>query len=82
MSSDSTLIFAAALSLPDDDRANLAYQLLQSLKPAGILDEDDPQMDDLLQRRIDDYESGQSDAADWEDVALRLRQTLDGKKSS
>jgi putative addiction module component (TIGR02574 family) len=82
MSTDSAFIFDAALHLSDDDRANLAYQLLQTLKPPRILDEDDPRLDDMLQRRIEKYESGESEASNWEDVAARLRQTLDRKHSS
>jgi putative addiction module component (TIGR02574 family) len=81
MSTDSANLFDAALQLPDDDRANLAYQLLQSLKPAGILDEDDSQLDVLLEQRLERYESGESQAADWDDVAARLRKSL-GKKTS
>jgi hypothetical protein len=62
--------------MSDDDRANLAFQLLQTLKPVGVLGEGDPQLDDLLQNRVEQYESGQSAAAKWQDVALRLRAHL------
>jgi putative addiction module component (TIGR02574 family) len=79
MSFDSTSIFDTALNLSEDDRASLAFQLIQSLKPTTILDEDDPQMDSVLRRRIEKYENGEVDAADWDDVAARLRQALDRK---
>jgi putative addiction module component (TIGR02574 family) len=77
MFADSMSVFNAALNLPDDDRANLAFQLLQSLKPAGVLSEDDPQLEAELQRRLEAFESGQSQAADWDDVAARLRKALE-----
>jgi putative addiction module component (TIGR02574 family) len=77
MFADSMSVFNAALNLPDDDRASLAFQLLQSLKPAGVLSEDDPQLEPELQRRSEAFESGQSQAADWDDVAARLRKALE-----
>jgi putative addiction module component (TIGR02574 family) len=80
MSTDSTNLFDAALQL-HDDRANLAYQLLQSLKPAGVLAEDYSQFDAELEQRLARYESGESQAADWDVVAARLRESL-GKKTS
>jgi putative addiction module component (TIGR02574 family) len=82
MFADSPSIFDAALNLSDADRANLAYQLLQSLKPVGILHEGDSRFDSELQRRLAAYESGQSEAADWDEVALRLRKVLSEKHSS
>jgi putative addiction module component (TIGR02574 family) len=81
MSTDSANLFDAALQLPDNDRANLAYQLLQSLKPAGVLSEDDSRFDAELEQRLTRYESGQSQAANWDEVARRLRESL-GKKTS
>jgi putative addiction module component (TIGR02574 family) len=82
MSTDSANLFDAALQLPADDRANLAYQLLQSLKPDGALSEDDSGFDAELEQRLARYESGQSQAADWDDVATRLRESLRKKTSS
>jgi len=81
MSTDSTNLFNAALQLPDDDRASLAYQLLQSLTPAGILNEDDSELDAQLKQRLERYQSGQSQAADWSEVSARLRDSL-GKKNA
>ena len=82
MSVDSTNVFDAALKLSDGDRASLAYQLLQTLKPAGVMNEDDAQFADELDRRVAAYQEGKSVAADWEDVAVRLHQALQEKKSS
>lgn len=82
MNSDSTFVLDAALSLSDDDRANLAYQLLQSLKPVGIMSESDSGFGEELERRLADYESGKSHAAEWDDVAMRLRNALDARGSS
>jgi putative addiction module component (TIGR02574 family) len=77
MSADSSSIFDAALNLPDNDRANLAFQLLQSLKPASIMSDDDLQLDTELHRRLEAFESGQSQAAKWDDVAARMRKALE-----
>ena len=41
MSTDSSHIFDAALGLSADDRASLAYRLLQSLKPPGVRSDSD-----------------------------------------
>ena len=82
MSTDSANVFDAALGLPDGDRASLAYQLLQSLKPHAVMSEDDPNFVDELERRVAAYERGDSVAADWDDVALRLRHALGEKNHS
>ena len=81
MSSDSANLFDAALHLPDNDRASLAYHLLQSLKAPGLSAEDDSEFDALVEQRLARYQSGQSQASDWHDVAARLRDSL-GEKNS
>lgn len=75
-------ILAAALSLPDGDRANIAYELLASLKPPGVWSDDDPGFAAELQRRMDEYERDPSTAMSIDDVNRRLRQALaDHRKS-
>ena len=78
----STQIIDAALSLPPDQRAELAYRLLQSLKPPGVLSDDDPEFESELQHRIAAYEAGEMQASDWGTVSERIRKVLDDRKSS
>jgi putative addiction module component (TIGR02574 family) len=80
MSADVPEILAAAMSLPDGDRASIAYQLLGTLKPPSILSDDDDQVGEELERRIGNYESGTTHASDWHDVDARLRQALDDRR--
>ena len=69
-------IYGTALALPEESRAELAYQLLQSLKPPAVLSEEDPGFSAELDRRVDAYEAGETSASDWDDVSARLRQAL------
>jgi len=82
MSSDSSSFIASALGLPDDERANLAYQLLQSLPPPGVLDVEESTFADELDRRASDYAEGKIGAAEWDDAVRRLRDELQNKAVS
>jgi len=82
MSTDSSNFLDAALSLPDDQRASLAFQLLQSLKPPGVLNEEDAHFNSELLRRVKDVEDGKARVSDWDDVARRLRDALHEKRTS
>lgn len=66
----------AALSLPDAERADLAYKLICSLPPAPGLDAESPQFDAELERRMAAYDAGQTTADDWDAVSARLRQAI------
>jgi len=79
MSVNPTEILTAALSLPDGDRAGVAYRLLQSLKPPGVLSDDDPELEAEIERRVAAYEAGETSASDWEEVSQRLRGQLEKK---
>ena len=70
-----TELLDAAIALPEDERADLAYQLLQSLKPPG-LSEDDPGYFEELQRRSDAYDADPSSGFDWEDVYEEMKREL------
>ena len=70
-------IYGTALALPEENRAELAYQLLQSLKPSAALTDEEPRFSAELERRVDAYEAGEMSASDWDDVSVRLRQALD-----
>ena len=82
MSSDSSNIFDSALSLSVPERASLAYQLLQSLRPPDIASDADADFDEKLARRVADYEAGRTTASDWDDVAARLQAKLSGEFGS
>ena len=81
MNLPSSQVHDAALALPVPERAELAYELLQSLKPPTCTSEDSPGFDDELERRAQAYDAGESSATDWETVSARLRQTLADRKS-
>jgi len=81
MASESTQVYSAALSMPEGDRADLAYRLLQSLKAPAVLSEDDQGFDDELERRARAYETGETSASDWDNVSARLRKALEDKRS-
>lgn len=76
MSVDPASILDAALTLSDTERAGLAYRLLCSLRPPTVISDEQPAFEAELERRVDAYESGQSVAADWQDVSQRLRDRL------
>ena len=71
-----TQIFGTVLALPEESRAELAYQLLQSLKPPAALSDEEPGFSAELERRVEAYEAGETAASDWDDVSARLRQAL------
>ena len=81
MSGDSPDIFDTALNLPDTQRASLAYRLLQSLKPPGVISVEDSGFEAEIQRRVADYDAGKIDASDWDEVAARLRRNLEERSS-
>lgn len=71
MNVDPANLLDAALTLSETERAGLAYQLLRSLKPPAVID-DDPALEAELDRRVDAYESGESGADDWRKASERL----------
>jgi putative addiction module component (TIGR02574 family) len=77
-----TQVFHAALSLPEEQRADLASRLLDSLTPATGLSEDAPDFEDELERRVRAYESGKSSASDWDAVSARLHAALESREES
>jgi putative addiction module component (TIGR02574 family) len=74
-------VYEAAMSLPDRDRADLAFRLLGSLKPSRAIDETSPEFEYELERRVQAYEAGETTASDWEIVSARLRRALEDRKS-
>ena len=76
MNVDPASLLNDALTLTEVDRAELAYQLLRSLKPPAVVSADDSAFENELDRRVDAYERGQATAADAADVSRRLREGL------
>ena len=76
MTTTANAILESALALSDDERANIAERLFESLVPPGILCEDDPGFFQELERRSADYRAGRTTASDWADVQARIREAL------
>lgn len=77
----SAQLYGTALALPEENRAELAYKLLQSLKPSGILSDEEPRFSAELERRVKAYEDGETSASDWDEVSARLRQALESRQA-
>jgi putative addiction module component (TIGR02574 family) len=75
-------ILAAALSLSDGDRASLAYELLVSLKPPGVMSDNDPRLGEELQHRLDAHAADPSSAMELDEVTRRVRQALQERRKS
>ena len=82
MSTHSPDIFGAALNLPDAERADLAYRLLQSLKPPGGISDGEAGFDRELERRVTEYDAGRTNASNWDEVAKRLQTTIQQRTRS
>ena len=82
MNIDVPNIFAAALTLPDSERADLAFQLLNSLTVPGIHNEQDLELPAELERRLGDFDSGNTAASSIDEVSARIRSALASRKSS
>lgn len=67
---DRARVLEEALTLPVEDRAQVAHELLRSLE------QDDPDAaiawTDEVRRRIDEVEAGTAELDDWETVKARL----------
>jgi putative addiction module component (TIGR02574 family) len=81
MSTDPADVVDVALSLTEEERAELAYTLIQSLKPPRVLSDVDPEFEEDLERRVQAYEAGETSAEDWNTVSDRLRESLKSRKS-
>ena len=79
MSTATDPVFDAALTMPEERRAALAYQLLLSLpQPSGsAISADD--FESELDRRVATYEAGDSVASDWKDVSDRIQSALNSR---
>jgi len=82
MSTIASDLLSAAMSLPESDRASIAYELLHSLKPPGILSEDDPGLLEELERRSAALDRDPSLGIPFEEVDRRIRQKLAERRKS
>jgi putative addiction module component (TIGR02574 family) len=81
MSNDVPSILEAALTLPDSDRANIAFQLLSSLQAPGIQSEQDPKLLKEIERRLTNYDTGVTTATSIDDVSKRILIAIRDRKS-
>ena len=72
-------VFSQALDLAEDQRADLAQQLLLSLEPDGACDETgtlhESWREEIVARSAA-YRDGRLDAADWKESIQRIRARL------
>jgi hypothetical protein len=69
-------IFSQALHLPENERADLAYQLLVSLGDAPAFVEDESEMESLVAERIEMIARGECELEDWRDTLKHLDRAL------
>jgi putative addiction module component (TIGR02574 family) len=70
-------ILQHALALPAHERADIAQNLLRSLRQAPTLYETEEQLADELNRRMQALENGQMETFDFEDTMRRAREALE-----
>jgi len=73
--------FETALSLPQSERADLAFQLLQSLELPG--DEiDSAEFGEMLRGRVESYRRGEIESSSLEEARTIIERRLsEGKRS-
>lgn len=70
-------ITAAALSLPEDDRLELADRLMDSLSGPPDADYEQAWADEIA-RRLADVRAGTAETVPWEEVRKQLLEDADG----
>ena len=73
MTQQASDVLQAALRLSDEERAEIAAQILETLSPSP---EDEPEMAAEIARRIAEMDSGAVKPIPWEDVRRRLGEGL------
>lgn len=73
MTQQASDVLQAALRLTEEERAEVAAQLLETFAP---LPEDDPEMAAEIARRIAEMDSGAVKPIPWEEVRRRLWEGL------
>jgi putative addiction module component (TIGR02574 family) len=78
MSPETDELLQKAMSLPDEERAELASSLIDSLDPA--VDEDaEVAWQHEISRRMDEIKAGTAKTIPWREVQGRVRALLHGK---
>ena len=70
-------LFDNAMRLSDDDRAALAAQLIESLEPTTDQSAQDA-WDAEIQRRLDEWDTGQITPIPWSEARKMILGSLDG----
>jgi putative addiction module component (TIGR02574 family) len=70
-------VLQSALSLPPQERAEIAYELLQSLPGGPTTYETEEQLAAELSRRMQAIENGSMETFDFEDTMRRAREALE-----
>ena len=78
MTQEAQELLRKALALPENERAELAENLISSLDTSVELDVDAAWQKEVA-RRLDDVQSGEVKTIPWEDVRQKGRTLLDGK---
>jgi putative addiction module component (TIGR02574 family) len=78
MTQEAHELLQKALALPENDRAELAGNLISSLDTAVDADIDAAWQQEVA-RRLSEVQSGEVKTASWEEVRQKGRALLDGK---
>lgn len=78
MTQEAQELLRKALALPENERAELAGNLISSLDTSVDFDVDAAWQKEVA-RRLDDVQSGEVKTIPWEDVRQKGRTLLDGK---
>ena len=78
MTQEAQELLRKALALPENERAELAGNLISSLDTSVDLDVDAAWQKEVA-RRLDDVQSGEVKTIPWEDVRQKGRTLLDGE---
>ena len=80
MTNDAVSVLREALALPDDDRANIAAELLNSLaEPPGAAVTGSDGWIAEIEGRARDVRAGTIDTESWDDVERRVLDKLSGE---
>jgi putative addiction module component (TIGR02574 family) len=74
-------LFASVLALPQTERADLAYQLLQSLDPPGA-DAASPDFGEKLLKRARAAQRGEIDSISLEEMRASMNQRFNNRARS
>jgi putative addiction module component (TIGR02574 family) len=82
MTTEASDLLSTAMSLPEGDRATIAYGLLQSLKPIAGVSGSDPSSLAEIERRSAEMDRDPSIGIPAEEVDRLIRQDLEKRRKS